>query len=162
MREHKKPDHDTLRGWLSLAAAGALETEEQAEVDRHLGACEECAAEFERWRMLASGLKRLPTPQPSAALVERVRASIVAASATQAEKRWNQGVLIFLVLFSWTLTLAGWPIVRLATHGVSSWLEVGFTKAWMDLIGYTALGWLTAGVAAMLLTWQKRRERRLA
>jgi anti-sigma factor RsiW len=155
-------DHAKIREWLALAAAGALEPDEETEVERHLGACEECSAEFERWRVLASGLRRLPTPQPSAALVERVRARMEEAVAAQSEKRWNHGVLAFLVLFSWTLTLASWPIVRLVTHGVESWLDVGFTSSWTDLIGYTALGWLTAGVAAMILAWQRRRERRLA
>jgi anti-sigma factor RsiW len=155
-------DHAKIRAWLALSVAGALEPEEQIEVERHLGACEECSAEFERWRALVSGLKRLPTPQPSAALVERVRARMEDVAATQSDRRWNHGVLAFLVLFSWTLTLASWPIIRLVTHGVESWLDVGFTSSWTDLIGYTALGWATAGVAAIVLALQKRRERRLA
>lgn len=162
MNDRTANGHETLRGWLSLAVAGALEPHEQAELDRHLTACAECAAEMERWRALAGGLKRLPTPQPSPMLVERVRARIEAAAAAQAEKRWNRGALVFLVLFSWTLTLAGWPIVRLASQGVASWLDVRFATAWTSLIAYTALGWLTAGIAAGVLTWQKRRERREA
>jgi anti-sigma factor RsiW len=80
-------DHAKIRDWLALAVAGALEPEEQTEVERHLGGCEECSAEFERWRVLASGLRRLPTPQPPAALVERVRARMEEAAAAQTEKR---------------------------------------------------------------------------
>jgi len=155
-------DHETLRGWLSLAAAGALEPQEQAELDRHLGICEECAAELERWSEMARGLKRLPTPQPSPRLIERVRAQLESSAAARTERRWNHGVLAFLVLFSWTLTLAGWPIVRLASRGVASWLDLGFTGTWTTLVWYTVLTWLTGGVAGAVLSWQKRRERRLA
>ncbi len=155
-------DHETLRERLSLAAAGALEADEQTEIERHLGMCADCAAEFERWRVLAASLKRLPTPQPPPVLVERVRARMAAAAAAQAEKKWNQGALVFLVLFSWTLTLAGWPIVRLASQGVSSWLDIRFTATWIDLVWYTVFTWITAGVAAGVFIWQKRRERRLA
>ncbi len=154
--------HDTLRGWLSLAVAGALEPDEQAELDRHVAGCAECAAELERWRVLAGGLKRLPTSQPSPMLVQRVRASLEMAAAERIEKQRNRATLVFLVLFSWMLTLAGWPIARLVSQSMTHWLDISVRAAWVDLVWYTALTWLTAGVAAVMLMWQRRRERRIA
>src|SRR5574337_1512838 len=108
-----KNAHETIREMLALAAAGALEPDEQAKLDRHVVGCAECAAELERWRALASGLKRLPTPQPSPMLVQRVRARMEIAVAERAEKARSRTTLVFLVLFSWILTLAGWPVARL-------------------------------------------------
>ena len=112
--------------------------------------------------MLASGLKRLPTPQPSPLLVQRVRAQMEAAAVVRAEKKDSRTALALLVLFSWVITLASWPIVRLASQTVAGWLDVSARTAWVDLAGYVVLTWTTAGVAAAALAWQKQRERRLA
>ncbi len=158
----KVTSHGTFRGWLSLAVAGALEPKEQAELDRHLAGCEECTTELERWRVLAGDLKRLPTPQPSPMLVQRVRARLDEAAVERAEKQRSRATLVSLVLFSWAMTLASWPLVRLASHGMANLLDVSVRTAWMDLVWYTVLTWLTGGVAAVVLAWQKRHERRFA
>ncbi len=153
-------DHDQIRELLAMAAAGALDPDEQQRVDRHARECAACAAELDDWQLLAGGLRRLPTPQPSPALVEHTRARAEWQLAAQAEHRWNQGVLIFLVLFGWTLVLASWPIVRLLSGGLLGWLEPGFGRTWIGLAGYTALLWLTGGVAAVFLGLRHRSERR--
>ncbi len=155
-------DHGTIRSLLALAVAGALEAEEQRRLEQHVAACPECAAELAGWQGLAGSLRRMPTPQAPAALVERTLASIEAQWVVQAERRWNQQLMVFLVLFAWTITLATWPIVRLASRGVASWLDVPYARTWTDLVFYTVLVWLTAGVAAAVLAVRQRRERRLA
>jgi len=155
-------EHEAMRELLSLAAAGALDAAEQAKLGGHLTGCAACAAELDAWCELAGSLKRLPTPQAPPGLVERVRTLAERQLAAEAERRWNQGVMVFLVLFAWTVTLAGWPIVRLMSDGVAGWLDLRFTHLWIALIGYTALGWLTAGVAAVTLGVRHRRTRRAA
>lgn len=157
-----RTEHDAIRDLLKLAVAGALDQRQQSALDRHLAGCRACAAELDAWRELVGSLKRLPTPQAPAGLVERVRVGVEAQLAAEAERRWNQWVMVFSVLFAWTVTLAGWPIVRLLTRGVAGWLDLHFTQPWLSLVGYTTLSWLTAGVAAIALGLWHRRARRTA
>jgi len=153
-------DHEEIRKLMTLAAAGALDAQEQRQLEEHLRGCAACAAELERWSDLAGALRRLPTPQPSPLVVERVRARAEAELAAYAEERSNFAVMFFLVLFSWTVTLATWPVVRLVNEGMFGWLNL--QQTWLGLVGYTVLGWLTAGVAAGLLGWRQRGARRIA
>jgi anti-sigma factor RsiW len=155
-------EHDAMRELLPLAAAEGLDGKEQRLLEEHLHLCAACSAELDRWRALGHGLRRLPTPQAPAQLVERTRQQIQLQLAAAKEHATNPWLLGFLVLLSWTMVIATWPIVRLLTQGVASWLDVRFTATWMDLAWYTVLTWLTAGVAAAVLGWQKRRERRFA
>ena len=156
-------EHDKIRERLALAAAGALDDDAERERLRgHLSECVECAQELEGWNALAGGLRRLPTPRPSAALVERTRARMVARLAAESERRWNVSMLVFAVLFAWTLTLAGWPIARLLTSGAAAWLDMSFRQAWLGYAAYTAVGWATAGVAAVILGLRHRTSRRMA
>jgi anti-sigma factor RsiW len=155
-------EHDVIREYLSLAAAGALDAAEEQRLARHLRECSECAKEFEGWQFLAGELRRLPTPQAPAALVERVRAQVAWQLAEEKQRRSNAWLMIFLVLFAWTLTLASWPVVRLLTSGLIGWFDPSFGHTWIDLAGYTALVWLTGGVAAATLAVRRRRERRMA
>ena len=154
-------EHDEIRDLLSMAAAGALDQEEEQRVAQHLRTCSDCTAELDTWQSLTAGLRRLATPQPSAGLVERTRASAAFQLAAEGERRWNQGVILFVILFAWTLTSATWPVVRLISGGVMDWLQPGFGHTWMGLVGYTAMVWLTGGVAAGTLAMRRRRERRL-
>lgn len=153
-------EHDEIRELLVLAAACALEPAEQLRLEQHLIGCAACAAEWEQWRELAGALRRLPTPQPPPALVERVRARAEAELAREAEGRWNRAVMAFLVLFAWTVTLASWPLVRLLGGSVLAWLGMPATQAWLWLGSYTVLAWVTAGVAAALLGLRYRSARR--
>ncbi len=154
-------EHERIREWLPLAAADALEAEEQRQLERHLAMCRECAEEWERWRLLVGSLKRLPTPQAPATLVERVRARIEALAAARAEQRVSQRALAWLVLFAWTVTLASWPVVRLISQGMAAWLDIGFVHTWLWLVGYTALSWFAAAVAAVMLGLRQRPARRV-
>ena len=155
-------EHENIRELLALAAAGALAENEQAIVERHIGECGECAQELAAWNAMASGLRRLPTPRPRAEVIERARALMVRHLAAEAERRWDFSLLVFAVLFAWTLTLAGWPIARLLTSGAAAWLDVSFQQAWLGYAAYTAVGWVSAGVAGALVSLRHRAMRRAA
>jgi hypothetical protein len=116
---------------------------------------------MQNWQALAVGLKRLPTPQAPALLVERTRARMVARMAALAEQRTNHWVIAFLVLFAWAVTLGTWPIVRLFSDGLLSWLDWNFNQTWFGLATYATVIWVTAGVAAAILGLRKHREGRL-
>ena len=155
-------EHEAIRELLSLAAAGALDAADEQRIARHLRECGSCAAEFEQFQGLANSLRRLPTPQAPASLVERTRVRMEWQLAEEAENRWNYRVLVFLILFAWTLVLATWPVVRLLSNGMLGWFEPGFGRTWLSLAGYTGLLWITGGVAAGTLALRRRRERRIA
>jgi len=155
-------EHEAIRKLLALAAAEALEEDERRELQRHLATCSTCDAELDTWRGLAAALKRLPTPQAPAMLVERTRSRVAVELTATAERRKSHWVMAFLILFSWTVTLVTWPIVRMLSGGVLSWLDLSFNQTWFGLAAYTALGGLTAGVAGAVLSIRRRRERRFA
>jgi len=155
-------EHAEIRKQLSLYVAGALNSDTESFILKHLSKCSECAAELERWQSITGGLRRLHTPQPSAALFARTRAIAEARLIEQAEQRHNRIVLILLVVFSWAVTLAGWPIFRFATGGVLSLLDLQFREMWILFAAFTAFTWLAGGSAAVLLSARRRQERRLA
>ena len=154
-------EHEKIREQLMLAAAGVLEESEQAEVNRHLAECKECSRELDGWTELAAGLRRLPTPRPRAGVVERARALMVRQLAAEAERRWDSKLVVCAVLFAWTLTLAGWPIARLLMSGAAAWLDVSVRYAWLVYAAYTAVGWVTAGAALVILGVRYRTMRRM-
>ena len=155
-------EHDKIRELLPLAATGALEVDDDQRVAQHLRTCAACSAALDGWRELARGLRQLPTPLAPAAMVERTRLTVHARLAAEAEDRWNRRMLAFLVLFAWTITLAGWPVFRLLTHGVTGWIDPDLDRTWLALVSYTALTWLTGGLAAAMLALRHRREGRIA
>lgn len=162
LRDKKIGEHESIRQMLPLAAAGALDANEQHVLEQHVAACSDCSAEMENWNGLAIGLKRLPTPQAPAFLVERTRARVAAEMAAVSERRTGHWMIAFLVLFAWAVTLGTWPIVRLFSDGLLSWLDLGFNHTWFALAMYSAAVWVTAGVAAAMLGLRKHREGRLA
>ena len=164
MREEQRTvkEHEKLREELSLAAAGALGRDEEQRVLLHAASCEECAAELEEWRSLAGGLRRLPTPQPRGEVVERSIALAAMRFAEESEYRSNRRVMIFLVAFAWILTLASWPVFRMLSSGVLTWLDPQFNHTWMSFAALTLFLWATGGVAAVLLARQRQSERSMA
>jgi anti-sigma factor RsiW len=155
-------NHEHIREQMPLATAGALDANEERELSAHLAECQDCSAEFERWREMGAGLRRMPTPQAPTALVERVRTSLMTQVRARAEQRSNRRMMASLLLFAWTTTLATWPILRLISHGAEDWLNVSFVHTYWVLIGYTVFSWLAAAVAAAVLGARHRQERRLA
>jgi anti-sigma factor RsiW len=154
--------HEQIRELLALAAAGALGKSDEERVARHVASCAECASKLEDWRLLTGGLRRLPTPQPRAAVVEQARALAEARFLEEAEHRWHRGVMIFVVAFAWVLTLASWPLFRVFSAGLLVWFDPRFNQTWLVFAGFTGLLWATGGVAAVLLGRQRQQERRVA
>jgi hypothetical protein len=154
--------HERVREWIALGAAEALERAEDRELAAHLALCADCSAELEQWRDLTAALRRLPTPQAPAALVERVRARMAAHAIAEAEQRGSRWVLFWLVLFAWTTTLAAWPVLRLVSDGTASWLDLRFLHTWYGLTVFTAVSWIAAGTAAAVLGLRHRQTRGLA
>lgn len=155
-------EHDKIREQMPLATAGALDADEERELSGHLAKCGDCSTEFEQWRELGAGLRRMPTPQAPSAMVERVRATLMAQVMARAEQKSNRRMMAWLVLFAWTTTLATWPILRLISHDAETWLNLSFVHTYHILIGFTVLGWVAAGVAAGVLGARHRFERRMA
>ncbi len=150
---------DEIRDLLALAASGALDGKAEQRVAEHARICAVCAAELDGFQMLARGLRRLPTPQPSSNVVERARARAEFRMAEESEQRSNRKVLMLLIGFAWTLIVVSWPIVRLLSGGIQTWLTARVPQSWYAFAGFTGLGWLAAGAAAIILAWHNRRER---
>jgi anti-sigma factor RsiW len=155
-------DHDKIRDLLSIAAADALEPNEDRLVSEHIRSCADCAAQLEQWRLLASSLRRLPTPQPRGVVVERARAMAQIRLAEQLERKWNRAVMAGLIAFAWVLTLMSWPVVKFVSGGFLSMLDPRFAHTWLVFGAFTTLVWVGGGAAAVLLSVQQRRERSLA
>jgi anti-sigma factor RsiW len=161
-KDTEMSEHEKIREQMPLATAGALDGSEERELSGHLMECSKCSVEFEQWRELGAGLRRMPTPQAPSAMVERVRASLMAQVMSRAEQRANRRTMAWLVLFAWTTTLATWPILRLISRGAETWLNVSFVHTYHLLIGVTVFSWLGAAAAAALVGARHRQERRLA
>jgi anti-sigma factor RsiW len=155
-------DHQKIRELLALAAADALEPDEDRLVSEHMRSCADCAAQLEEWRLLAGGLRRLPTPQPRGLVVERARAMAQIRLAEHVEHKWNRAVMFGLITFAWILTLMSWPVFRFLSGGFLSMLDPRFNHAWVVFGVFTTLVWVGGAAAAILLSQQQRRERRFA
>jgi hypothetical protein len=70
--------------------------------------------------------------------------------------------MIFVVAFAWLLTIATWPVFHFVSGRFGNLLEPQFSHTWISFAGFTALGWLVGGVAAVMLAIRQRGERRLA
>jgi anti-sigma factor RsiW len=155
-------EHAEILKKLPLLIAGSLDADDEARIARHTATCPDCANELERWRLIAAGLRRLATPQPSSALFERTRMMVVDQLAAKDEQRLHWIAIIFLVLFSWTVTLVSWPVFRLATGGLLSLFGIRYRQIWVVFAIFSALTWLGGGSAALLLSLRRQHERRLA
>jgi predicted anti-sigma-YlaC factor YlaD len=150
---------DQIRDLLALAAAGALDAKAEERVAEHVRICAVCAAELDSYQLLARGLRRLPTPQPSPAVIERARARAELRMAEENEQRSNRKVLLLLIGFAWTILIVTWPIVRLLSGGIQVLFSARLPQTWYAFAGITGLGWIAAGAAAICLAWFNRRER---
>jgi anti-sigma factor RsiW len=164
MREDQRivKEHHKLRDQLSLAASGALRSDDEQRVLQHAESCDECAAELAEWRMLTGGLRRLPTPQPRGEIVERALALAQIRLGEEAEYRSNRRVMAFLLAFAWLLTLASWPVFHMVTSGVLLRIDPRFNQTWLAFAALSCFLWGTGGVAAVLLARQRQSERRMA
>jgi anti-sigma factor RsiW len=152
-------DHEKIRERLALAAADTLEAKEKEQVMRHIQSCAACADEFNDWQLLVGGLRRLPTPQPRAVIVERARARAEVRLAEEAERRWHDIVMISVILFAWALTLLSWPVIRLISHGFLGMLDPRLNQTWLVFSIFTTLAWLAGAAAAVTLSLHERHRR---
>ncbi len=113
---------------------------------------------------LEDELRRLPTPQPPAALVERVRRLAYLELASRADEKLNRLVLVFLLLFSWTVALVGFLAVRFVAAGKLSILGLaslqGGSLSWS--LAYLAGAWISGAFLFVVLGLHVRKQRRIA
>ena len=131
-------------------------------VAEHVRSCIACSREWEAWQPIASELRHLPTPQPSSWLVQATLARAEAKLVAQAEHDANRRVMIFVVAFSWLLTLASWQVFQVVSARFLSALDPQFSHSWISFAAFIALGWIAGGVAAGMLAFRQRGERSLA
>jgi anti-sigma factor RsiW len=157
-----RDEHAEVVEQLALFVAGALDEETASRIARHTASCPSCAASLEHWQAISDGLRRLPTPQPSPSLVAHTRAMVAAQMAGQAEQRQNRTALILLALFSWVVTIAGWPVFRFVTGGLLALLDIRFHQMWLLFAIVSAFTWLAGASAVVLLSTRRQQERRFA
>src|SRR3989442_13061776 len=78
------------------------------------------------------------------------------------DRRLNAWLMGFLVLFSWTLVLVTWPVVRMVSTGALSSLDLSFQRTWTGLAGNTLMGWVVGGIAALIIGLPHATARRAA
>jgi hypothetical protein len=110
--------------------------------------------------LLGSELRRLPTPMPSRALVERVRRLAHFELAGRADEKLNRLLMVFLLVFSWTISLVAFSAVRLAETGSILDLARGSAFSWS--LTYFAAAWITGAALLVVLGLYVRKERGLA
>jgi hypothetical protein len=142
-------EHDHIVKLLPLAATGDLAVGEIRRVREHVAGCAECRRVSEDYDFLETTLRGLPTPQPSAELLARVRT--MAASRLERKQARSRDVIVLapLVAASWIVALATWPWVRAASMWVVTGWHLpggGFVNA---LAAYSILGFLLASAAAI-------------
>ena len=144
-------EHDRIIEQLALSGAGDIPPGEIRRLQQHLATCEQCRRANEDYAFLADTLRSLPTPQPSAELLARVRA-VAATRLAQNQERDREGALLApLVAASWILALATWPWLRAAGKWVfTGWHLPGGTVS-TALAAYSIIGILLAGVAAIVV-----------
>ncbi len=153
-------EHESMRELLALAAAGALDAEEQRRLDQHAAECPLCRRELEVWSAYSAALQRLPQPALPAQLMERTRSRILQERAAVADRRWDELMLGALALFAWTVGLSFWFLMRVFTGGALVIMGANLVQlgAWSAIS--TVLVWLTAAAAAMMLGKRRRELRR--
>lgn len=113
---------------------------------------------------LGAELRRLPTPMPSPALVARVRRLAHLELAGRTDEKLNRMVLVFLLVFSWTVALMGFLAVRVAAAGTVSILGLaalqGSSLSWS--VVYFAAAWISGALLFVILGLHHRKPRRVA
>jgi predicted anti-sigma-YlaC factor YlaD len=142
-------EHDKIRRTLALAASGDVSPEELRRLQAHLRRCDSCRHESEDLDLLAEALRQIPTPQPRQELILRVRELAESRLAVRREPAGDARVLAALVVVSWVVALATWPVVRLSVTWAMGWMFVPEGGIRTALAAYSALGFLMAFVSAV-------------
>ena len=142
-------EHDRIIEQLALSGAGDIPPGEIRRLQQHLATCEQCRRANEDYAFLADTLRSLPTPQPSAELLARVRAMAAARLAQNQESSREAALLAPLVVASWAVALATWPWLRAAGTCVFTGWHLPGGSVSTALAAYSIVGILMAGVAAI-------------
>ena len=153
-------EHESMAGLLALAAAGALDIQQQRLLEEHARACPVCRRELEVWSLYGQSLRRLPQPPVPAQLMERTRARLMSERAAAADRTWEALMLGSLALFAWSVGLAFWFVARIVTGGQLLVMGANLVRFGTWSAGSTLLVWLTAAVAALALGKRRRELRR--
>ena len=154
-------EHAKIREWFALAAADALDDNENVEFREHLASCAECASEWQSWQALAGALRRLPTPQVRPEILQRAQIQLITHSVREVERRRTQRGFFWLLLFGWAMTFASWPVLRLASNAAANLLHVEFLHTWYGPAAFSLLSWIGAAAATAVLCLRHREERGL-
>lgn len=155
-------EHEKIRELLPLGAAGVLDASEETRIQNHLRLCADCAAQLSFWQELQSGLRRIPTPQAPASLVQRTIAMAQNAVLEESDRRSERRIIAVALVFSWLFVAVSWPLAQFLGHGWMAVLGSGFKQGWENFAVFTALCWLAGAAAAIMLAARKQRERRTA
>ncbi len=142
-------EHENIRNLLPLAAAGTISPADSRRVDEHLAHCEPCRWISEDFAALGSALRSLPTPQPRAELVARVRNVAESRLAGRKARNREAAILAPLVAASWTVALLTWPAAQAAGRWVLRAWYVRGDGIGTALAVYSILGFLLACAAAI-------------
>lgn len=139
-------EHETVRNWLALSAAGLLEGGEERRVREHAAACAACAAELEEYAGLSAGLRALPPPRPPDYLVART-AALLLIEADRRQGSWLAGATAIL---AFVLALALGQALRMTLGDRAAWV-------WMTCATVSSV---LGAAAALVLTASRRRGER--
>ena len=110
---------------------------------------------------LGLALRRLPTPRPPDALVSRVRRLAHLRMEVRSGQKLDRPVIVFLLLFSWTVSLFTLLVVRFLRVLRFELVDpTAWTLSWS--VAYFAYAWVLGAAALLLLGVYVRKERRLA
>ena len=144
-------EHEQVQGLLALAAAGALDESELAQLQTHLRGCPECAARLASLREVTVGLGSLPAPQPALGLAARTRLRVAGELAARAERRRQHLLLGSLICFGWVLTVFTLFAARYFATDLAELLHISSAEFALGFISYALLSTLaSAGFAAVI------------
>jgi len=139
-------DHETVRSWLALSAAGLLDPGEERRVREHAAQCAVCAAELEDYAGLSEGMRSLPAPLPPPHLVSRTTALMLA----EVDRRQASYLAGGAAILAFLLALAVGQLLRMTLGDQAGW-------AWTIC---AAMSSLFGAAAALVLTAARRRFER--
>lgn len=142
-------DHADIRKLLPQAAAGTISAADERRVSEHLAHCEACRLISKDFAALGNALRRLPTPQPRAELVVRLRNLAESRLADRNARSKETAILAPLVAASWIAALLTWPAAQVAGKWALAVCQAQRDGMGTALAIYSILGFLLASAAVI-------------
>jgi anti-sigma factor RsiW len=155
------PRHEEARRMLPLLVAQALPPPDERILRQHLSDCEQCREELAAMEAIAGAISRLPMPATPKGLAARAKARVRARRAAASEERVSAAIVLFAILFGWTMTLLPW-MLTLWAGGTVTVLGIRFNNPVMLLGASTLLAWITGGVTVLMLLIHPRGQWRMS